>query len=1130
MPVFALYQFNDTDTNIRDAALANGAQDGLYMNGAAASGGQVLLDGVNDIAKIFNSPVFQMDRGTLAIEFTQTAHVGLGPNTVLSRDSVGNADGGGFRIEVLVDGAIVVSHETPSDTVVYRTDPGFLQPGDRIDLSYSWDRGGAEPGRLVIQNLDSGASFTEDVPNTLTMNTGTENQNWIVGAGQSASPPNTLAGLDKHFNGTAEYLSFSDTVDNKGNTDPTPTPDTAETDEDTSITIPVLDNDTDPDGDPLTVTGGSATNGSVTVNPDGTITYTPNPNFNGSDTITYTVDDGNGGSATSTVSVTVNPVNDAPVAEDDAISTPFNTPVTIAVLDNDSDADGDPLAVSGTPTSADGTVVVNPNGTITFTPTAGFTGTAVIDYTITDPDGLTDTAQVLVSVGTNGAPTPTPDTAETDEDTSITIPVLDNDTDPDGDPLTVTGGSATNGSVTVNPDGTITYTPNPNFNGSDTITYTVDDGNGGSATSTVSVTVNPVNDAPVAEDDAISTPFNTPVTIAVLDNDSDADGDPLAVSGTPTSADGTVVVNPNGTITFTPTAGFTGTAVIDYTITDPDGLTDTAQVLVTVESLPPPPPPTRDGIVRGTRGDDLIDLGYIDPRDADRIDADDAILPGEAPNDDIVLAGIGNDTVLAGLGDDDVQGAGGDDVLRGEDGNDLLRGGDGNDLIIGDDTLPLPDRAYPGLYPADTDPFDNRDTLRGGNGDDTILGGDDADDIQGNRGNDFIDGGVDDDLIEGGYGDDTIIGGEGSDTIYGNQDNDLIYGGLGPTAPDAINIRDDQGDLVPDNGRDLIFGGYGRDTIFGLDDDDTIYGGANDDVIDAGIDDDVVDGDGGNDTIIGGQGADTMRGSADRDVFIINAPDHGIGDSIDGGEAGDDFDTLDLRGAGPLRVTFDSDNVENGVVTYFDGAGNVTGTTRFINIENVVPCFTPGTLIATPRGEVPVETLKVGDRIITRDNGLQEIRWVGRRDMTAADFAVAPHLRPVLIRKGSLGSGLPERDMLVSPNHRVLVANDRTALYFDEHEVLVSAKHLVAGDMIKPVASSGTAYIHFMCDRHEVVLSNGAWTETFQPGDQTLKGMGNSQRSELFEIFPELKTPAGVDSYAAARKTLKRHEALLLVK
>jgi hypothetical protein len=166
--------------------------------------------------------------------------------------------------------------------------------------------------------------------------------------------------------------------------------------------------------------------------------------------------------------------------------------------------------------------------------------------------------------------------------------------------------------------------------------------------------------------------------------------------------------------------------------------------------------------------------------------------------------------------------------------------------------------------------------------------------------------------------------------------------------------------------------------------------------------------------------------------------------------------------------------------------------------------------------------------VLTRDNGIQPIRWIGRRDLDARTLAMNPHLRPVRIRKGSLGNGLPERDMLVSPNHRVLVANDRTALYFDEHEVLVAAKHLVAGDGVAQVAAAGVSYIHILFDRHEVVLSDGAWTESFQPGDYTLGGMGNAQRNELFEIFPELRETAGRQGFAAARRTLRGFEARLI--
>ena len=593
------------------------------------------------------------------------------------------------------------------------------------------------------------------------------------------------------------------------------------------------------------------------------------------------------------------------------------------------------------------------------------------------------------------------------------------------------------------------------------------------------------------------------------------------------------------------------------------GSVDLFQLSDSVDNCDP-----RDGYVDGTAGNDLIDVNYTGDPDGDFIDRSDAILGNDAPNDDRVRAGAGDDTVHAGLGDDLVDGDAGNDVLYGEAGDDTLNGGVGNDALYGgpgddslrggygDDTLiggngndavyggegndvidtsgggaaPLPDQGYPVLYPSDANPTNDLDTVYGGAGDDTIHTGDDADAIFGGFGNDVIDGGFDNDTIEANQGNDVIIGGEGADLIDGGQGDDLIYGGYGPDVPDAVNIPDAAGDLLPNNGNDSISGGMGNDTIFGMDDNDTLDGGQGSDLLYGGVDDDSVRGNVGNDIIVGGEGADTSEGGNDRDTFLVGTAADGAGDVIDGNEGGDDYDTLDLTGSGPLNIIYDPNNAENGTVQFLDADRNVTNTLTFTNIENVIPCFTPGTLIATPKGEVPVELLKAGDRIITRDNGIQEIRWVGRKDMGWHDLVANPHLKPVLIRQGSLGNGLPERDMMVSPNHRVLVANDRTALYFDEHEVLVSAKHLVAGKGIGSVNAVGASYIHFMFDRHEVVLSNGAWTESFQPGDYTLKGMGNAQRGEIYDLFPELKTEAGLDGYYSARRTLKRHEAMLLVK
>ena len=114
---------------------------------------------------------------------------------------------------------------------------------------------------------------------------------------------------------------------------------------------------------------------------------------------------------------------------------------------------------------------------------------------------------------------------------------------------------------------------------------------------------------------------------------------------------------------------------------------------------------------------------------------------------------------------------------------------------------------------------------------------------------------------------------------------------------------------------------------------------------------------------------------------------------------------------------------------------------------------------------------------------------------------------------------------MLSPNHRVLVANSRTALDFADPEVLVPAKHLIGGMAVRTIDSVGTTYIHFMFDRHEVVLSDGVWTESFQPTDTTLKGFGNSQRAEITELFPELATEKGRAAYTAVRRTLTAEEA-----
>ena len=366
---------------------------------------------------------------------------------------------------------------------------------------------------------------------------------------------------------------------------PVATNDTKITNEDTPVTISVLSNDADVDGDVLTITSTTnPTNGTVVVNADGTITYSPTLNFNGSDTFNYTIKDGNGGSSTATVTVTVLSVNDPPVAVNDTKTTNEDTPVTIFVLSNDTDVDGDVLTITSTTNPTNGTVVVNADGTITYFPTLNFNGSDTFNYTIKDGNGGSSTATVTVAVlSVNDLPVAVNDTKTTNEDTPVTISVLSNDTDVDGDVLTITSTTnPTNGTVMVNADGTITYSPTLNFNGSDTFNYTISDGNGGSSTATVTVTVLSVNDPPVAVNDTKTTNEVTPVTISVLSNDTDVDGDVLTITGTTNPTNGTVFVNANGTITYSPTLNFNGSDTFDYTVSDGNGGLSTATVTVTV--------------------------------------------------------------------------------------------------------------------------------------------------------------------------------------------------------------------------------------------------------------------------------------------------------------------------------------------------------------------------------------------------------------------------------------------------------------------------------------------------------------------------------------------------------------------
>ncbi len=348
--------------------------------------------------------------------------------------------------------------------------------------------------------------------------------------------------------------------------------DSADTDEDTPVTVDVLANDEL--GTAMAAISGvtDGTHGTVVDNGDGTVTYTPNADYHGTDSFTYTVTDGNGDSRTATVTVTVNPVADI---ADDLAETDEDTPVTTTVLSNDTFA-GTPVVTAVTQ-GAHGTVVSNGDGTVTYAPNADFNGTDSYTYTVTTVAGNTETATVTVRI--RPVADAVNDTVVTDEDTPVTTTVLTNDTFA-GTPAVMAVTQGAHGTVVNNGDGTITYTPNPDFNGADSYIYTVTSG-GVTETATVHVTVNSVPDA--AEDDQATTNEDTPVTTNVLANDS-FEGTP-AVTVVTQGTHGTVVNNGDGTVTYTPNADFNGTDSYTYTVTS-GGVTETATVSVTVNAVP----------------------------------------------------------------------------------------------------------------------------------------------------------------------------------------------------------------------------------------------------------------------------------------------------------------------------------------------------------------------------------------------------------------------------------------------------------------------------------------------------------------------------------------------------------------
>ncbi len=495
---------------------------------------------------------------------------------------------------------------------------------------------------------------------------------------------------------------------------------------------------------------------------------------------------------------------------------------------------------------------------------------------------------------------------------------------------------------------------------------------------------------------------------------------------------------------------------------------------------------------------------------------DNFICVGEGIN--IVTAGSGNNLILAGDGADTITASGGNNVIEAGGGANIITTTAGNDVIevgnaadtvatgAGDDIIKDlggaggitagagHDRIIMDLSAA-TAPLSN--TLTGAGPD---YGGVFAGTTYTGVEEFHITGGSGDDVFTTGIGADVLDGGAGADTLSAGGGNDVIYGGVG----------------------DVIAGG---EDVDGLDFDVLVLDGPGTVTFDAGSTEDgsVLLDSGGTVTFTGIEhivfGATTI--TTPEDTPLVG----NLGVTVATFEVGNiSFTAGDTasRTEGDLTInadgtyTFTPAPNYNGpapVINYTDSAG-VTSP-LFIEVLPVVDpcilppiCFVQGSFIATGNGEIPIENLKVGDLIQTLDHGLQPLRWIGRRHLSAVDLAENENMRPIRIHKDVIGAGNGAGDLVVSPQHRILIASKVVQRMFDKKEVLVAAKQLLAIDGVDIAYDfEVVTYFHILFDQHEIVFANGCPSESLYLGKEALNSLSADGRKEICKLFPEVASP-----------------------
>lgn len=552
-------------------------------------------------------------------------------------------------------------------------------------------------------------------------------------------------------------------------------------------------------------------------------------------------------------------------------------------------------------------------------------------------------------------------------------------------------------------------------------------------------------------------------------------------------------------------------------------------------------------VVFGGDGGDILNDGYVNQAGGDIID-------GSALTQDA-------NVTFSGLGEGSITWQGGSATFNGVE---WLYTGSGNDLIDGSNIIAPPGtHEYGGGIGIEAGSGD--DTIYGSNQRDTIDGGVGNDVVYAGDGSDLIQSSPGDDLVYGGGGDDGMRWGNdwdgptGHDTYFGGETNEVAGDAMNMWGASDLTVSltdvesgyavDQDGNTLEFHEFERILTGAGNDFIDGSnatagDGSSTLALGLN---LSTGAGNDTIYGSAGNDTIDAGHGADWIDGGAGDDVISINSNlygdpnqpdtqadvivmrDGGGNDRIAGFAAPvqnqdgswssiDKFDLSGLHDADGNPVDVDDvvvDEVNGHAVLRFPNGESITlwgvSAAQVSSPEQLeaigvpaAPCFVRGTMIACEGGDVAVEDLVVGDLVQTLDHGLRPIRWIGSRLLTTDELRRAEKLLPIRISAGALGNGCPSQDLYVSPQHRVLVRSAIAQRMFGADEVLIAARQLVMLDGIDQVATDQVEYFHLLFDEHEILLSNGAATESLYTGPEALHSIGNAARQEIFSLFPNL--------------------------